>query len=104
MVANGDADKQIWLMEFGWTTDQTNPNYSWFATTEERKAELIVQAYRYARLNWSPWIGLMALWTLPDPAWEPTDERASWAISNLDGSQRPAYDRLLLARRTGELP
>jgi polysaccharide biosynthesis protein PslG len=104
MVANGDGDKQIWLMEFGWTTDQTNPSYSWFATTEERKAELIVQAYRYAHQNWAPWIGLMTLWTLPDPTWEPTDERVSWAISNLDGSRRPAYDRLLWARRNGELP
>jgi hypothetical protein len=69
-----------------------------------RKAELIVEAYRFAHANWTPWIGLMVLWTKPDPAWEPTDERIFGAISNLDGSQRPAYDRLMRARRSGELP
>ena len=26
---NGDAAKQIWLLEFGWTTDKVNPAYAW---------------------------------------------------------------------------
>jgi hypothetical protein len=102
MLANGDADKQIWLMEFGWTTDQVNPRYSWYATTEERKAELIVEAFRFARAHWAPWIGVMSLWTLADPAWKPDDEQVFWAITNLDGT--PRYTRLLQARQSGELP
>src|SRR5713226_8600173 len=35
MVKNSDADKRIWLLEFGWTSDSIHPNYSWFAVSEE---------------------------------------------------------------------
>ena len=46
----------------------------------------------------------MALWTIADPSWNPDDEQVWWAITNPDGSPRPSYDRLLQARRSGELP
>jgi hypothetical protein len=104
MEAHGDADKQIWLMEFGWTTDRVHPAYAWYATTEERKAELIVQAFQFAHQHWAPWIGVMTLWTIADPAWGPNDEQVWWAITNPNGTTRPAYDRLLRARQSGELP
>ena len=103
MVANGDAEKQIWLMEFGWTTDTVHPDYAWYATDEATKAELIVRAFQYARDHWSPWIGVMALWSIADPAWGPQDEQVWWAITNPDGSTRPAYDRLRAARQSEEL-
>ena len=102
--ANGDSDRQIWLMEFGWTTDKINPGYSWYATDEATKAELIVGAFKYARTNWSPWIGVMALWTLADPTWQPQDEQVWWSITDPDGSPRQAYDRVKQARMAGELP
>jgi hypothetical protein len=104
MVANGDADKQIWLLEFGWTTDTVHPAYSWYATTEERKSELIVQAFEFARQRWAPWIGVMTLWTIADPSWGREDEQVWWSITNPDGSPRPAYERLLKARTDGTLP
>jgi hypothetical protein len=104
MMAYGDTSKQVWLMEFGWTTDTVNPGYAWYATTEERKAELIVEAFRFANQRWSPWIGMMALWTIAAPHWEANDEQVWWAVTNPDGTTRPAYDRLLNARARGELP
>jgi polysaccharide biosynthesis protein PslG len=104
MVANGDGDKQVWLMEFGWTTDPVHASYSWYATTEAKKAELIVQAFQFARQNWAPWIGVMSLWSISDPQWGPEDEQVWWSVTNPDGTTRPAYDRLLQARVTGELP
>jgi hypothetical protein len=103
MEANGDADQQVWLLEFGWTTDPVNPSYSWYATTEERKASLFLDAFRYATANWAPWIGVMTVWTLADPNWNPADEQVYWAITNPDGTTRPAYDRLLLASQRNEL-
>ena len=104
MEANGDAAHQVWLMEFGWTTDTVNQAYSWYATDEATKGELIVKAFQYARANWSPWIGVMALWAIADPLWSAADEQVYWAITNPDGSTRPAYDRVLQARSAGELP
>ena len=39
------------------------------------------------RQHWSPWIGVMTLWTLADPTWTPADEKYWWAI---DESRRHA--------------
>ncbi|HET6316164.1 MAG TPA: hypothetical protein VFG86_06885, partial [Chloroflexota bacterium] len=47
MVRNGDADRQVWLLEFGWTSDQVHPNYSWFAVSEDKKAANILKAFEY---------------------------------------------------------
>jgi len=104
MVDNGDEAKQIWLLEFGWTTDLVNPAYAWHRVTPEQHGEYLVAAYRWANQNWAPWIGVMALWTLPDPGWGPDREELWWAVGNPDGSDRPALTRLRAARQTGELP
>ena len=104
MVSNKDAEKQVWLLEFGWTTDQVNPAYAWHAVSPQTQGEYLVGAYRWAYQNWSPWIGVMTLWTFPDPSWSPAREEYWWAITDPDGSARPAYQRLAAARAAGELP
>jgi hypothetical protein len=45
----------------------------------------------------------MTLWTVADPTWGPNDEQVWWSVTNPDGTTRPAYDRLLQARRDGTL-
>ena len=40
MVDNGDDAKQIWLLEFGWTTDNVHQAYAWHRVTEDQKARL----------------------------------------------------------------
>ena len=104
MVKNGDSGKQIWLLEFGWTSDEVHPAYAWHRVTEQQKAEYIVGAYRWAATNWSPWIGVMTLWNLPDPNWTTDREEYWWSIANADGSDRPAYTRLKESRQSGYLP
>jgi hypothetical protein len=104
MVDNQDSAKQIWLVEWGWTSDKVHPAYAWFAVSEDKKAENIVQAFTFARENWSPWIGVMSLWTLCDPTWDENREEYWWAIDNPDGTPRPAYTRIQAARKSGALP
>jgi len=104
MVRNGDAAKPVWLLELGWTTDTIHPAYAWFAVTPQRQAEYIVAAYQWARQHWSAWIGVMALWNLPDPNWTREREEYWWGIANPDGSARPALDMLQAARKDGRLP
>jgi hypothetical protein len=81
MVANGDADKQIAITEMGWTADRVNSAYSWYAVTEEQKAEYLVRAYQYAKTNWSPWMGLMSAIYIADPGWTEANEQYWWAIT-----------------------
>jgi hypothetical protein len=104
MEANGDGAKQIWLLEFGWTTDQVHPAYAWHAISQDKHADYLVGSYQWAAKNWAPWIGVMTLWNLPDPNWGPDREEFWWSVANPDGSTRPAYDRLLKARKEGVLP
>jgi hypothetical protein len=104
MVDNGDAAKQLWLVEWGWTSDSVHPAYKWFAVSEDKKADNIVAAFNYARANWDPWIGVMSLWTLPDPNWDASREEYWWAITNPDGTPRTAYTRIRAERSGGALP
>jgi hypothetical protein len=104
MVANGDEAKQVWVTEFGWTSDQVHPEYAWHAVSEDEKADYLVRAFQYAAANWAPWVGVMTAWSVAAPYWTPDNEQYWWAITNPDGTTRPAYDRLAQARATGMLP
>ena len=97
MVKHGDADKQIFILEFGWTSDPVNPSYAWHRVSEEQKADYLVRAYRYAKANWSPWIGLMSLIYIADPDWKEQHEQYWWAITYPGWPEfkpRPAYEAL----------
>jgi hypothetical protein len=104
MVKNGDVAKQMWVMEFGWTTDTVHPDRSFYAVTPEQQADYIVRAYQYAKTNWSPWVGPMFVWNMPDPMWTENDEQWWWSITNPDGTPRPAYNAIQTARTNGTLP
>ncbi|MCP4539275.1 MAG: cellulase family glycosylhydrolase [Chloroflexi bacterium] len=97
MVRYGDEDKQIAVLEMGWTTDPVHPGYAWFAVTEEQKADYLVRAFRYAKENWSPWIGVMTVISISDSRWTEDDEQYWWAITDPTWPEthvRPAYDAL----------
>ena len=86
MERHGDADKQIVLLEFGWTSDPVNPDYRWHG--RDAGIDMVVQAdylkraYEFAEANWRPWIGLMSLITMPNLEWlsdgNPEDEEQFW--------------------------
>lgn len=102
-VRAGDADRQIWFLEFGWTADKIHPNYAWFAVSEQKKADNIVKAFQYARAHWAPWIGVMTLWTLSDPTWTTQSEEYWWAINEPDGTARPALTAVKAFRLNGTM-
>jgi hypothetical protein len=95
MVQAGDAAKQMAVLEMGWTTD-TRPNsaYRWFAVDRDQQAQDLVAGFQCARQNWQPWMGLMTVIYIPDPAWTQVDEEYWWSITNPDGTPRPAYTAL----------
>ncbi len=100
MLNYGDDARQMAIMEFGYTTDRVNPDYQWFGVSEREQADYLERAYEYAIANWRPWVGLMILIYLPDPAWQPADEEYWWSIVEPDGSgPRPAYIRVANMRK-----
>lgn len=104
MVDNGDTARRIWLTEWGWTADTVHPAYKWFAVSEDKKASNLVDAFVYAREHWTPWIGVMTVWTLADPTWTADREEYWWAIANPDGTPRAAYSLIRQDRLNGVLP
>jgi polysaccharide biosynthesis protein PslG len=82
-------------MEMGWTTDsRPNSPYNWHAVSPEQQAEYLVKAMQYAKQNWSPWAGPVVVLYIPEPEWTANDEQYYWAITNPDGTARPAYNAL----------
>ena len=114
MEAHGDTYKQIAILEFGWHTNNSpdHPDYAWFAVTPEQQGDYLVRAFRYAHTHWSPWIGPMFVWNIPDSKWDPSHEEFWWGIvdpfwwgfdGNYEtwsgGASRPAYEALKQMRK-----
>ena len=92
MVANGDGHKQVAILEMGWTLDEVNPDYAWFAVDEATQADYLVRAYQYAAENWQPWIGLMTTIYIADDNWTPEEhEQWWWSIVLPDNTPREAF-------------
>jgi plastocyanin len=96
MLENGDAQKQMWLTEFGWaSTNKPAPGFEYAAqTTEAEQADYIGRAYRMGRDQY-PWMGPMVLFqlnlALPHISTDPNDERIAWGLIRRDGTKRPAF-------------
>ena len=95
MIDNGDAAKQIWLTEFGWTTLNQAPGYEYGAqVSAQDQANYLVRAFEIGRTEW-PWVGVMAVWNLDySVIASPADEKTPWSVINSDWSPRPAFTAL----------
>jgi len=82
MVNNGDGNKKVVVLEFGWTRDErTNSPYYWHRVQDQFvQGEYMVRAYQYAKQNWQPWIGVMSLIYMPDVKWTQDDEQYWWSV------------------------
>lgn len=100
MLNYNDEARQMAIMEFGYTTEQLNPEYRWFAVTEAEQADMLQRAYQYAVNNWRPWVGLMTLIYLPDPSWGRENEEYWWSIVDAKaGRPREAFIRVANMRK-----
>jgi hypothetical protein len=96
MIQNGDAARQIAILEVGWNTDTEgyHPEYAWFAVDDETQARYLVEAFQYAADHWRPWVGLMSVIYIADPSWDKEDEEYWWAVIRPNGWTRSAFVKL----------
>ncbi len=81
MVRNGDEAKKIVILEFGWTVEpRPESPYRWHAVSLEQQDKYLQRAYLYAKNHWQPWIGVMSLIYVADPAWHMDKEQTYWSI------------------------
>jgi len=109
MTSFGDGDRKLWATEFGWAsvenmTDRPSSGYEYAAdNTEIEQASYLLTALQTAKRK--GYMGVMFVWNLDfAPARGAGDERAAFGILREDWSERPAYQTLVAARATGELP
>ncbi len=81
MVKNGDSDKKVVILEFGWTVEPRDLSpYYWHRVDPITQAQYFERAYLYAIENWQPWIGVMSLIYVANPAWHMDTEETYWSI------------------------
>ncbi|MEI8307987.1 MAG: hypothetical protein WCF99_13080 [Chloroflexales bacterium] len=97
LVKNGMADKQIWITEFGWATQNNTPGYEYGNSISfQTQSDWIIRAFQRGRHDYAPWVGAMFVWNLnfavsASATGEPLHEQASFGVLNGDWSPRPAW-------------
>jgi len=92
MEANGDEAKPVWITEFGWTTEATDPTHAWQVVSEEQQASYLVRACQKVMQEW-PWVRLLAVWNL-SVGLAPGDQMRGYSVIDNDYRKKPAYDAL----------
>ncbi len=101
MTQNGDTNKQIWLTEFGYDSNEIAlPGYEYSTyISEDAQARFLVQALQIARQT--PYIGGVMVWNLNYQVVVPQhDEKWGFAILRSDWSGRPAFFALSAMPKT----
>jgi len=89
MVANGDANKKIWITEFGAPTNGPNPH--WFVT-EAGQAAMVTDAMNlYKTYNWA---GPIFWYTLKDGGTSTSTQENFFGLIRADNALKPAYTTL----------
>ncbi|WP_026370162.1 hypothetical protein [Kallotenue papyrolyticum] len=100
MVEEGLGDRQMWVTEFGWASQNNTAGYEYGGcVSEEQKAQYIRRAIELGRYNYAPWVGAMFVWNLNFAVtWgqhgNPWHEQAAFGILNPDWSPRPAFSAI----------
>ena len=99
MVDTGLDDKQIWITEMGWATENTTPGYEYGnSISMDQQAEYLEGAL-YRILSQYDYVGVAFIWNLNfavtwGQAGDPLHEQASFGLLNPDYSPRPSFSRI----------
>jgi hypothetical protein len=106
MVANGDADKPIWISEAGWNPVPDNPAIAdptyYGHVTPEEAAEWAPLAYERAIQDW-PWVGVITYWYFKRA--DDSETNMNWYYFRLlepDFTPTPTYESLRAYITDGE--
>ncbi|CAM3343296.1 cellulase family glycosylhydrolase [Paracoccus nototheniae] len=87
MIAHGDADKKIWITEYGAPTNESHGGVS-----EARQAEMVTASVQLARST--DWIGPVFWYGYRDLDTDVTDRESWFGIMTMNGRAKPARQAL----------
>jgi len=89
MVANGDANKKIWITEFGVPTNGPDPH--WYVS-ESQQAEMVAATFQlYESYSWA---GPLFWYSFQDAGNTTNTNENFFGLVRADGSTKPAYQTL----------
>ncbi|MFN8377968.1 MAG: cellulase family glycosylhydrolase [Anaerolineae bacterium] len=101
MVANGDAEKSVWITEAAWNPidspevpSDVSGRENYGVVTQEQAAAYMPLAYQRAQEEW-PWLGVMTYWFFKRPA--DYERGQSWyyfRMAEPDFTPLPIYDSM----------
>jgi hypothetical protein len=110
MVDNGLENKQVWITEMGWATENNSEGYEYGNSISfDQQAEYLEGAL-YRILSQYDYVGVAFIWNLNfavtwGQAGNPLHEQASFGLLNPDYSPRPSFTRIqgfINARKQGQ--
>lgn len=95
MVDQGDADKSMWITEFGWTTENQAPGYEYGQfNSEEDVAQYLTRSFDIMVNEWD-WVSGAFVWNLNwSTLTDPSDEKFPWSAVTPDWTPRPAFEAM----------
>lgn len=102
MVEYGDADKLVWALEYGWTTNTQNPDLAWMAVTPEEQADYTARGLERIYTDW-PWLNLVCVWNL-SRGLPPEDEKRWYSLLDETGQPTATYRALAALPKRADVP
>jgi hypothetical protein len=94
MVANGDADKQIWITEMGWSTcDNASAACYKSGVTEAQQADYMTKAFNTLDARY-PYVPVAVVYNFRNNAWQnddPSDWEADTGLMTTQFVPKPAF-------------
>jgi polysaccharide biosynthesis protein PslG len=89
MVAHGDADKELWFTELGWSSCAPGGTSQW-CVTQDQQARYIADALRIIRDRWD-FVHAVSVYSLRNRGSSATDRETQMGLLHLDFVPKPSY-------------
>jgi glycosyltransferase involved in cell wall biosynthesis len=89
MTANGDANKKVWITEFG--TPTNGPDPAWYVSEAQQSQMLTTTINLYQSYNW---VGPLMWYTYKDGGTTTDTNENFFGLVRADYSQKPAYQTM----------
>lgn len=99
MVDNGLADKQVWITEMGWATENVTPGYEYGNEISFTQQADYLEGALFRTLTQYNYVGVVFIWNLNfavtwGQAGNPKHEQAAFGLLNPDWSPRESFSRV----------
>jgi polysaccharide biosynthesis protein PslG len=89
MVAHGDAAKELWFTELGWSSCAPGGTSQWCVTLDQQ-ARYIAAAFRIIRDRWD-FVRAASVYNLRNKGTSPTDRESQMGLLHRDFAPKPSY-------------